>query len=116
MVAMSSIDQALLGVDAAQRQNVAGEDARTFVDVVDDVDVVRIIFGDLGGCLAKARSEIAGLQVVGDDGGAVSLHVCLRIRLARGDLQPLGANCDSGKVLAPSIESAFTMSRGPSVM
>ena len=74
-----------------------GEHARTFVDVVDDVDVVRVVLGDLGRCLAKARSEIAGFQVVGHDGCAVGFDVRLRIRLADGNFQPFGCKLRFGK-------------------
>ena len=37
------IDQSLPCVFASQRKDVAGEDLGTFVDVVDDVDVVRVV-------------------------------------------------------------------------
>ena len=37
------IDEALLRVHAAEGQDIAGEDARAFVDVVDNVDAVRVV-------------------------------------------------------------------------
>lgn len=38
------IDQTLLGVDTAERKDIARKNARAFVDVVDDIDMMRIVF------------------------------------------------------------------------
>ena len=60
-------------------------------------------FEELCGCLAKARSEIAGLQVVGDDGGAIGLTFACEYGWPSGTFRPLVRTATGGMCSAPSI-------------
>ena len=84
------VNQPLLCPYSPQGQDIPGMDLRAFVDVIDHVDVMRIALGDYVGGFTKAGGEIARLQIMSNDAGAIRLDQSLRVGLAFRQLETAG--------------------------
>ena len=89
-------------------------DLGTFVDVIDHVDVMRIALRDYFCGFTKAGGEIACLQIMSNDAGAIRLDKFLRVGLAGSKLQTTGREFCLRESIGAFDLKELTISRGPS--